>query len=283
MKKELLILLASMLSSGAVGRPPANATVLEKLMIPAYPRLARLSGIEGTVRVRLKLDPQCNITDISIGDGPPLLVDAVTPAVSSDYVHVHFRACAGENETNIILSYIFSLRGKATNDWSPTYVRVYGDGPSFTIGITTSPPDLAALGLEKSNGKGNGPRTETPQDEDVRLNFSLSYPPLARAAGAQGDVVVAANVDSQCHVTAARALAGHPLLASAVTESVRSWRFPSCANDGREVRITFHFTLYHSDDDVNNVRDDWAPTFVDMASPSEFRIKTASGVGIIYN
>jgi len=283
MKKGLLILLASVLSPGAIARPPVIATVLEKLRIPAYPRLARLSGIEGTVQVRLRLDSQCRITRISMGDGPSLLVDAVTPAVSSDEMHVHFRACAGENETNIMLSYIFSLRGKATNDWSPTFVRVYGDGSSFTISMTTNPPDLAALGLEKSSGQGSGARTETPQDEGARLNFSLSYPPLGRAAGAQSDVVIAANFDSQCHVTAAHALAGHPLLASAVAESVRSWRFPSCPNDGREISITFHFALYHSDDDVNNVRDDWAPTFVDMTGPWEFRIKTASGVSIIYN
>jgi hypothetical protein len=283
MKKGLLILLASMLSSGAVARPPVNATVLDKLWIPAYPRLARLSGMEGTVQVRLKLDSQCRVTRISIGDGPFLLVDAVTPAVYSDDVHLHFRGCAGENETNIILSYSFSLRGKATNDWSPTYVRVYGDGPSFTISITTSPPDLAALGLEKSSGQGNSARTETAQDGDARLNFSLSYPILGRGARAQGDVVIATNFDSQCHVTTARVLAGHPLLASAVAESVRSWRFPSCPSDGREISITFHFALYESDDDVNNVRDDWAPTFVEMIGPWEFRIKTAYGVSIIYN
>lgn len=261
--------------------------VLEKLSVPSYPYLARLTGTQGTVGVSFTLDPQCNITDISIGRGSPRLVDAVTRAVYGGGVHVLFRPCASAQTRTVRLSFIFSLQGQPTNGWSPTRVRVSSEHAlSFNIEITTTPADLEALGLEKKSGDSQRNGAEAPGQgnrEMLLTNLLLpSYPPLARIGRVQGDVIVAAELDSKCQVSTSQIVAGHPLLNSAVLEAVRGWHFTSCAAGGGKVDAAFHFVLAEPDEPTSD-SSDWAPTHFEMTGPYEFQIKTVAPDPIVYN
>lgn len=64
------------------------------------------------------------------------------------------------------------------------------------------------------------------------------YPPLARAARAQGAVAVQVVVDGEGKVIAASAVSGHPLLRAAAEKAARAWEFTPSLLDGRPVKVT---------------------------------------------
>jgi TonB family protein len=73
------------------------------------------------------------------------------------------------------------------------------------------------------------------------------YPPIAKAARAQGTVVVQILVDEEGYVIAATAVSGHPLLQQAAVAAARQARFTPTLLEGRPVKvsgvITYNFVL----------------------------------------
>jgi TonB family protein len=73
------------------------------------------------------------------------------------------------------------------------------------------------------------------------------YPPIARAARAEGEVQVQVTVDEEGRVIAARAMRGHPLLQQAAVEAARYAKFKPTVVDGQPVKVsgvlTYNFTL----------------------------------------
>ncbi|HEX8118993.1 MAG TPA: TonB family protein, partial [Pyrinomonadaceae bacterium] len=74
-----------------------------------------------------------------------------------------------------------------------------------------------------------------------------AYPPLARAASAQGAVTVQVVVDEQGRVTSAQAVSGHPLLQRAAVEAAKQAQFSPTLLSGQPVKvsgvITYNFAL----------------------------------------
>ena len=74
-----------------------------------------------------------------------------------------------------------------------------------------------------------------------------TYPPLAKAARVNGQVVVEVTVDEQGNVISARALNGHPLLKDAAVNAAKGWKFSPTMLTGVPVKvigtITFNFNL----------------------------------------
>ncbi|MCI0392885.1 MAG: energy transducer TonB [Acidobacteria bacterium] len=71
------------------------------------------------------------------------------------------------------------------------------------------------------------------------------YPPIARAANVQGEVVVSVSVNAQGDVIAAQALEGHVLLRKAVESAALKWKFNSLSEKSstRSGKITFSFKI----------------------------------------
>ena len=73
------------------------------------------------------------------------------------------------------------------------------------------------------------------------------YPPLARSARIQGQVVLQALISKQGVIENLKVLSGHPMLVSAAQEAVRQWRYrPYVLNNepvGVETQITVNFSL----------------------------------------
>ena len=74
-----------------------------------------------------------------------------------------------------------------------------------------------------------------------------TYPPLARSARIQGQVVLQAVISKQGVVENLRMVAGHPMLVPAAIEAVRQWRYrPYILNNEPvevETQITVNFSL----------------------------------------
>jgi len=74
-----------------------------------------------------------------------------------------------------------------------------------------------------------------------------SYPPMAKMAHVQGQVVLAAIISKEGTIENLRVLSGHPMLVASAIEAVSQWRYrPYILNDEAvevETQITVNFTL----------------------------------------
>jgi TonB family protein len=73
------------------------------------------------------------------------------------------------------------------------------------------------------------------------------YPPLARAAKIQGNVVLKAQINETGDVTSLELVSGHPMLAPAALEAVKQWKYHPYLLNGTavavETQVTVNFTL----------------------------------------
>ena len=98
-----------------------------------------------------------------------------------------------------------------------------------------------------------------PPTEPIRLHAGIRaprklvdvqpiYPDIARAAHAEGVVIIEATIDVRGNVTAVRVLRSHALLEQAALEAVRQWKFTPTLLNGVPVPIimtvTVNFTLH---------------------------------------
>jgi TonB family protein len=79
-----------------------------------------------------------------------------------------------------------------------------------------------------------------------------TYPPIAKAAGAQGPVSVQILVNEAGEVESAKATAGHPLLQQAAVDAAKGWQFSPTKLSGNAVKvsgtISFVFALPKGED-----------------------------------
>lgn len=111
------------------------------------------------------------------------------------------------------------------------------------------------LGVADSKAQGQGTATSTGVkiiSGGVLNGKAISkpqpvYPPIARAARAQGTVTVQILVDEEGYVIAANAVSGHPLLQQAAVAAARQARFTPTFLEGQPVKvsgvITYNFVL----------------------------------------
>jgi len=286
------------------GEGHIRAPILEKITIPPYPFLARLAGMEGTVRLDVSLNNQCDITNMVIGDGESRLADAVERSMHGESTRLRFRTCTLPQAIIVHISFVFTLRGQPTNEWSATKVRITSeDEESIHVNISTTPGDLNELGLEKKEKPGEARSvkltTSLALAETLSARIHTSIEPIhdsaqqialadftlpsynGRSVRVQGDVRVEADVNSNCRVSSARVLEGHPLLNEEVLNSVREWHFSGCSGSEERVNALFHFSLMEPDSP--SPLDNWAPTTCEMVGPYEFKIETVAPDAVIYN
>lgn len=73
------------------------------------------------------------------------------------------------------------------------------------------------------------------------------YPPLAKQARIQGDVVIDSVIDTQGRVTEMKVVSGSPLLVQSAIQALGQWRYQPTLLNGQPVAVdmlvTLHFTL----------------------------------------
>jgi protein TonB len=141
-----------------------------------------------------------------------------------------------------------------TNDDGPPQVGQVGGGPSGdTIGDPQGIPHLLSGGTQPVLPVAPPPERTAPirishmSEGDLIHKILPAYPPLARGARIQGQVILQAVISKQGTIENLRLLTGHPMLVRAAIEAVRQWRYrPYILNNEPvevETQITVNFSL----------------------------------------
>ena len=69
------------------------------------------------------------------------------------------------------------------------------------------------------------------------------YPPLARQARIQGNVVLHAIIDKDGKVAQLEVVSGHPLLVQAALDAVKQWRYRPTQLNGEPVEVDTTITV----------------------------------------
>src|SRR5258707_10927475 len=81
----------------------------------------------------------------------------------------------------------------------------------------------------------------------VLRRINPNYPPLARQARIQGQVVLQAEISKSGDIQNLRLISGHPMLAPAAIEAVKQWRYKPYLLNGEPVavdtQVVVNFTL----------------------------------------
>jgi periplasmic protein TonB len=111
-----------------------------------------------------------------------------------------------------------------------------GGSLSGAIGIAAPPPPpKAALAPIKKGGQVmEASLIDRPQP---------SYPPLARQARIQGQVVLHAIIDKDGRVSELSVISGHPLLVQSALEAVKQWRYRPTTLNGEAVEVDTTITV----------------------------------------
>jgi protein TonB len=72
------------------------------------------------------------------------------------------------------------------------------------------------------------------------------YPPLARAARVQGDVVLSAVIDTNGQITNLQLVSGHPMLVPTAIAAVKQWRYKPYLLNGQPVEVETTITVIFS-------------------------------------
>lgn len=73
-----------------------------------------------------------------------------------------------------------------------------------------------------------------------------AYPPLARAARVQGDVVLSAVIDINGQIQNLQLVSGHPMLVPAAIAAVKEWRYKPYLLNGQPVEVETTITVIFS-------------------------------------
>jgi TonB family protein len=114
----------------------------------------------------------------------------------------------------------------------------------------TLPTRAGAASEEAANPPLQKKRTEAALQSAAIKKVQPVYPPIAKAAGAQGVVQVRITVNETGDVINAEIISGPPLLREAALEAAQQWKFNPTEINGKPVKVsgvlTFNFTLSNS-------------------------------------
>lgn len=101
------------------------------------------------------------------------------------------------------------------------------------------PTPVAHKGPYRVGGKVQAPR--------LIRQVQPEYPPLAKQARIQGDVVIDSVIDAEGRVTEMKVVSGSPLLVRSAIQALGQWRYQPTLLNGQPVAVdmlvTLHFTL----------------------------------------
>lgn len=105
----------------------------------------------------------------------------------------------------------------------------------------------------------------------------LKYPPIARVARVQGDVVVSFRQTPEGGTADVRAISGPRLLEGVAVENVKAWHFATVAKPAGQVyTVTFHFQLDPPDDGYDSP----PATKVELDGPDGVRVLSIFTTGL---
>ncbi|HEY2858702.1 MAG TPA: ankyrin repeat domain-containing protein [Terracidiphilus sp.] len=107
----------------------------------------------------------------------------------------------------------------------------------------------------------------------------LKYPPIARVAHVQGDVVVSFTQMQDGGAADVKAISGPPMLQGIAVENVKAWHFAAAAETAGQVRhVTFHFQFNSPEDGFDS--DGQPATKVELDGTDGVRVLSIATTGL---
>jgi TonB family protein len=162
----------------------------------------------------------------------------------------------------LVVSLITRLRSPAGNTSSHSASATPQQTSQPQINAPDSAPTKAAeppaAAAEQSSPPSPASQTHVVMPQRVHVSAGVSnellvskvvptYPPLARQANVQGEVILEADISKEGTVENLRLVSGHPLLVSAAIDAVKQWKYKPYHLNGQAVAVTtqvaVNFTL----------------------------------------
>ena len=106
----------------------------------------------------------------------------------------------------------------------------------------------------------------------------IKYPPIARVAHVQGDVVISFRETAGGNTTDVSVVSGPVMLRGIAIDNVKAWHFnESLLNGGQVRKATFHFALEPPADGYNEGQ---AVTKVEISSDGDIRVLSVATTGL---
>ncbi len=212
-----------------------------------------MQALAGAVLLVLPLLRQAGLPSLR-PFSPPVSLGQPLEEVPAVRTHASGNAAASSNSAAITLRLPAQIpRGvPAPGDDSPPPIGASGPYIPGALGPGSSEGVRDSLGTARPIMP--SPATVAPpirisrmSEGDLVHKILPAYPPLARSARIQGQVVLQAVISKQGVIENLQVLAGHPMLVPAAIEAVRQWRYrPYVLNNEPvevETQITVNFSL----------------------------------------
>jgi TonB family protein len=186
-------------------------------LTPLYPEEARSNGVQGAVRLRVKVAKDGSVSSVDVMSGDPLLVESAIQA-AKQWRYQPFINCGQPMEAQSIENVRYSLNGS-----------------NATVTIATPPSRVrVASGVALGN---------------LVYKVNPTYPLEAKAQRIQGEVVLKAVIGKNGGLQDISVISGPTELIGAAIDAVRQWRYKPFTVNGEPVEvetpIQINFTLSH--------------------------------------
>jgi TonB family protein len=182
---------------------------------PVYPDEAKAKHIQGVVVLHARIAKDGTVKDLQLISGPPALVVSSIDAVRQwKYKPYLLNGEPTEVDTTININY--TLGGDAEPPVQP------GAAP-------------ASGTPQASSSEQNRPAISARLIQTITIAASdPAYPPIAKAAHVQGDVLLRVAVTKTGEVEDIKLISGLPMLVSSAMEAARKWKFSQASLLGTE-------------------------------------------------
>jgi TonB family protein len=184
---------------------------------PVYPELAKKARVQGKVTLKISVDEEGNVADVSVIEGHPLLDEAAINAVRQWKYSPTF------------------LNGKPVSVMATVSVEFNLGGRLSSVGQIAPPPRPVKRDPIQIGGN-------VPESKPIR-RVEPVYPELAKEARVQGKVTLKITVDKEGNVTDVSVIAGHPLLDDAAVNAVRQWKYSPTFLNGKPISVMATVTV----------------------------------------
>lgn len=173
-------------------------------------------------------------------DEPPQTIFINDPVAGAHYV-LNPRTRTAQKMSNT-----FTFKRSADGAGGEFHITTPGEGRTQVMVRQSGSEDVAVSSSAPLKASGAGLAGKAIK------KVQPTYPPIAKAAGAQGPVSVQIVINEAGNVESAKAVAGHPLLQHAAVTAAKEWQFSPTKLSGSAVKvegtISFLFALPKGED-----------------------------------
>jgi len=214
----------------------ARAMLLEKV-VPSYPEQATANHIQNNEILDIQIDEMGNVASAKIQSGHPWFAQASLEAVTQWKYRPYLQQGSPVRVESTVLI-VYRVAGQ--QDRAPRFPQGM---PASVVSIADAPSPPASP-VDASQVEA----TQVEAPKHVQLDRKLledrvinqvqpTYPPIAKAAHIQGDVLLHVVIDKEGRVAQLRAVSGHPILIQAAMDAVKQWSYKPYEVRGEAVGV----------------------------------------------